>query len=42
MARRPPFFFDSRIARAVHGALLAMACAAGGTAAQAQGADATA
>jgi outer membrane receptor for ferric coprogen and ferric-rhodotorulic acid len=42
MARRPPFFFDSRIARAVHGALFAMACAAGGTAAQAQGADTTA
>lgn len=34
MARRRPLPFDSHVARAVHGALLAMACAAGSASAQ--------
>lgn len=37
MARRRPLPFDSHLARAVHGALLAMACAAGSAVAQTPG-----
>ncbi|WP_198089212.1 hypothetical protein [Variovorax sp. E3] len=44
MARRRPLPFDSQITRAVQGALLAMACAAGSASAQTPpaGADASA